>query len=110
MKNVVLIGASGFVGTALLNELLKRGHRVTALVRNPDKISAQSDQAGSKPLQRERCGGERLQPRVDEPKYIRRYVAQLYGNSRGGKAIGGKAPFVRRGCRYLVLCSGRATA
>ena len=44
MKNVVLIGASGFVGTALLNELLKRGHRVTALVRNPDKISAQSDQ------------------------------------------------------------------
>ena len=44
MKNVVLIGASGFVGTALLNELLKRGHRVTALVRNPDRISAQSDQ------------------------------------------------------------------
>ncbi|MEA4887728.1 MAG: NAD(P)H-binding protein [Bacteroides graminisolvens] len=44
MKNVVLIGASGFVGTALLNELLKRGHRVTALVRNPDKINAQSDQ------------------------------------------------------------------
>ena len=26
MKNVVLIGASGFVGTAILNELLNRGH------------------------------------------------------------------------------------
>ena len=25
MKNVVLIGASGFVGTAILNELLDRG-------------------------------------------------------------------------------------
>lgn len=39
MKNVVLIGASGFVGTAILNELLSRGHQVTALVRNPDKVT-----------------------------------------------------------------------
>lgn len=38
MKNVILIGASGFVGTAILNELLARGHRVTAVVRNPEKI------------------------------------------------------------------------
>lgn len=38
MKNVVLIGASGFVGTAILNELLTRGHKVTAIVRNPQKI------------------------------------------------------------------------
>ena len=33
MKNVTLIGASGFVGTAILNELLNRGHKVTAIVR-----------------------------------------------------------------------------
>lgn len=39
MKNVVLIGASGFVGTAVLNELLLRGHKVTAIVRNPQKIA-----------------------------------------------------------------------
>ena len=38
-NNVVLIGASGFVGTAILNELLNRGNKVTAIVRNPDKIS-----------------------------------------------------------------------
>ena len=38
MKNVVLIGASGFVGTAILNELLNRGNKVTAIVRNPEKI------------------------------------------------------------------------
>lgn len=43
MKNVVLIGASGFVGTALLNELLERGHKVTAIVRNPEKITVNSD-------------------------------------------------------------------
>ena len=39
MKNVTLIGASGFVGTAILNELLSRGHKVTAVVRNPEKIN-----------------------------------------------------------------------
>lgn len=42
MKNVTLIGASGFVGTAILNELLARGHRVTAVVRNPGKIGIES--------------------------------------------------------------------
>ena len=35
---VALIGASGFVGTAILNELLQRGHIITAIVRNPEKI------------------------------------------------------------------------
>ena len=40
MKNVVLIGASGFVGTAILNELLNRGHKVTAIVHDPAKVTA----------------------------------------------------------------------
>jgi putative NADH-flavin reductase len=35
---IALIGASGFVGTALLNEALKRGHEVTAISRHPEKI------------------------------------------------------------------------
>lgn len=39
MKNVVLIGASGFVGTAILEELLNRGYCVTAVVRNPEKVT-----------------------------------------------------------------------
>lgn len=34
-----LIGASGFVGKHLLQELLDRGHVVTAIVRNPEKIT-----------------------------------------------------------------------
>ena len=33
MKHVTLIGASGFVGSAILEELLNRGHHVTAIVR-----------------------------------------------------------------------------
>lgn len=42
MKNVVLIGASGFVGAALLNEALNRGHQVTAIARNPEKIQVEN--------------------------------------------------------------------
>lgn len=38
-KKIALIGASGFVGSAILNELLDRGYHVLALVRNPDKIA-----------------------------------------------------------------------
>lgn len=43
MKNVVLIGASGFVGSAILNELLSRDHKVTAVVRTPEKITTKHD-------------------------------------------------------------------
>lgn len=38
MKKIVLIGASGFVGSAILNEALNRGIEVIAVVRNPEKI------------------------------------------------------------------------
>lgn len=38
-KNVLLIGATGFVGTAILNELVNRGHRVTAVVRDVEKLA-----------------------------------------------------------------------
>lgn len=37
--NIALIGATGFVGSAVLEELLQRGHAVTALVRNPAKLA-----------------------------------------------------------------------
>lgn len=37
---IALIGATGFVGSAVLEELLRRQHQVTALARNPAKIAA----------------------------------------------------------------------
>ncbi|NML40894.1 NAD(P)-dependent oxidoreductase [Chitinophaga sp. G-6-1-13] len=40
---VAIIGASGFIGSALLNEALNRGHEVTAIVRNPEKIQVKND-------------------------------------------------------------------
>lgn len=36
---IVLIGASGYVGSALLKEALTRGHEVTAAVSNPAKVA-----------------------------------------------------------------------
>lgn len=43
--NIALIGATGFVGTPVLAELLARGHKVTVLARNPAKIAAQPNLA-----------------------------------------------------------------
>ena len=38
---IALIGATGFVGSAILQEALQRGHEVTAIVRNPEKVKPQ---------------------------------------------------------------------
>ena len=38
-KQVALIGASGYVGNAILHELLQRGWHVRALVRHPHNIT-----------------------------------------------------------------------
>ena len=35
---IALIGATGNAGSRILNELLMRGHTVTAIVRNPNKV------------------------------------------------------------------------
>ena len=35
---IALIGASGFVGTAILNDAINRGHSVTAIVRDLSKV------------------------------------------------------------------------
>ena len=40
---IALIGASGFVGTAILTEALNRGHQVKAIVRNPENITIQHE-------------------------------------------------------------------
>jgi uncharacterized protein len=37
---IALIGASGMIGSRILAEALQRGHQVTGIVRNPEKIDA----------------------------------------------------------------------
>lgn len=41
--NIVIIGASGFVGSELLKEAVRREHMVTALSRHPEKINTNDD-------------------------------------------------------------------
>ncbi|MDD5184632.1 MAG: NAD(P)-dependent oxidoreductase [Paludibacter sp.] len=43
MKKILLIGASGFVGSAILNEAINREYKVTAVVRHPEKIILNSE-------------------------------------------------------------------
>ena len=38
MKKFAVIGASGYVGAAVIQELAQRGHQVTAFARNVDKV------------------------------------------------------------------------
>lgn len=40
---IALIGATGFVGSAILKEALHRGIQVTAIVRHPEKLQAQEN-------------------------------------------------------------------
>ena len=40
---IALIGATGQVGTPVLQEFVRRGHQVTAIVRNPEKVPAQAN-------------------------------------------------------------------
>lgn len=39
---IALIGATGFVGPYILQELMARGHEVTAIVRDPDNVPRNS--------------------------------------------------------------------
>ena len=41
--NIALIGASGFVGSAIRKEALSRKHKVTALVSDPSKLQAEAN-------------------------------------------------------------------
>ncbi len=40
---IALIGASGFVGSAILKEALSRQHQVTAVMRHPEKLTMQDE-------------------------------------------------------------------
>lgn len=41
---IVIIGATGFVGSEVLKEALNRGHEVVAIARNAEKIATENDQ------------------------------------------------------------------
>jgi uncharacterized protein len=40
LMDIVLYGASGMIGSRILRELVARGHRVLAVVRDPSRVAA----------------------------------------------------------------------
>lgn len=46
--NIALIGATGNAGSRILSELIRRGHKVTAIVRNPDRVPATTGVSAAK--------------------------------------------------------------
>jgi len=98
MKNIVLIGASGYVGSALLSEALARGHHVTALVSNPARLTAQA-------------GLDIVRSDVNDTPAL---ASQLKGHDAAISAFSGHAqPDVRgyyvQGMRSVIAAAKQAT-
>ena len=79
---IALIGASGFVGSAILQEAVSRGHQVTAIVRDVSKVAAHPQshrRGGGRPgqpgtgqgAQGARSGDQCLQPGLECPGHLR---------------------------------------
>ena len=46
MSNIALIGATGNIGSRILEEALSRKHTVTAITRDPRKVTARPGRCG----------------------------------------------------------------
>jgi hypothetical protein len=119
MRKIVLIGASGFVGSAILNEALNRGHKVTAVVRHPENITAvsknlvikQSDVSYIKTVT-EVCKGadaviSAYNPGWKNPKIAEETTKVYQTILNGVKQAGVKRLLVVGGAGSLFLSSGK---
>ena len=62
---IAVIGASGNAGSRITAELARRGHAVTAIARNPEKITAQANVTATKGDVLDQAGLARLIARHD---------------------------------------------
>lgn len=115
--NVALIGATGFVGSALLNELLARGHTVRALARTPAKLAArpglevvQADVLDSAQVARAVAGVDAVvsayNPGWNEPKLYELFMAGSKAIADGVKQAGVKRLLVVGGAGSLYVAPG----
>ncbi len=121
-KKIVLIGASGFVGSALLKEAILRGHTVKGVVRNPHKIKVKDPNlfivkgdAASAEFVGEACYGSDVVVSAYNPGWgnpdiaceiIRVYPAILEGVKKSGVkrflvAGGAGSLFISKGVRLM---------
>lgn len=115
---IAIIGASGFVGTALVNEALKRGYEITAIVRNPDKIAVKDSNLtvkkgnalDSKNIEQLVAGHDAVlstyNPGWDNPNIYDEFLAGAQAIQQGIKAAGVKRYLVVGGAGSLEVAPG----
>ena len=92
MAHVALIGASGRAGSPILKELSDRGHKVTAIARNPEKIAALPNVTAKKGDVFDKNGLTTLLKGHDAVVSRGTFYRQRSGNAgRGGACLGREA-------------------
>lgn len=116
--NIALIGASGRVGRRVLEEALSRGHRVTAVVRDPAKVPpraglsvARGDASDPTALAAALAGHDvvvsAVSPAVDDPAVRAKMLAAYRGIVSAAKSAGVRRLLVVGGAGTLDVAPGR---
>lgn len=114
---IALIGATGFVGTAVLAELLNRDHRVTVLARDPAKLAPQPglttatvDAFDADAVAAAARGHDAVvsafNPGWDEPDLYEKFTKGSAAIQRGVEASGVKRLLVVGGAGSLFVAPG----
>ena len=117
MKKIALIGATGFVGSAILQELQRRGHAVTAISRNPQKTPAgegvtarQADVLDPDQVAQAVAGNDAVisafNPGWSEPRLYELFLQGSLAISEGVKRSGVKRLLVVGGAASLFVAPG----
>lgn len=116
--NIALIGATGFVGSAILPELLGRGHQVTVLARTPSKMAPQTglrvvaaDVLDATQVAQTVAGHDAVisayNPGWGEPKIYALFLQGSHAIVSGVKQAGVKRLLVVGGAGSLFVAPGR---
>lgn len=114
---IALIGATGFVGKAVLDELLSRGHAVTALARDPAKHARRdgftpvpADATDAAQVERAVAGHDAVisayNPGWDSPTLYATFMAGTRAVLAGVKAAGVRRLLVVGGAGSLFVAPG----
>jgi uncharacterized protein len=112
--NVVLYGATGMIGSRVLTELLSRGHHVTAVVRNPEKVPQQTgvvavkgDVLDAKDVAAKSAGADAVVSSISPPPNAVGQVADsIQSLVQGVKDGGAKHLLVVGGAGSLLVAPG----